>query len=233
VDQAPLVLGTGTAKTRIQALPGVPGWCGLTTNARYDGANWNPDDATKCGWELNLTAGAPPNDTLGIWRHPVGGGAGQQMVWIDTNGKLACTLADTSVTTTMLAAGAAVRQTIAANANLVTSVPGNSTWTKIAETPAMTIRANAKVLLVSGVAGVAVVSASTSIYLGWGWNGGQTGPSSLISIGAGTYIVPLMLSLIQAFSVAGAYTFSLWVWCNTGAIGMSAQPGWIFASELA
>jgi hypothetical protein len=123
-DQSQVLLGTRLGKTRVHALPALD-WAGFSINRRFDGSAWNQDDATKQSWMLNLDVGA---DQVAFQRMAAGGANTVPLYIQGSDGKTYCTLANTSVTTAMFAAGAPVNN-VNTNAG-----PLSYSWTNVAGT---------------------------------------------------------------------------------------------------
>jgi hypothetical protein len=203
----------------------------MSINRFYDGTAWNQEDTTRVAWTLAL-GGGTSGDNFSLARAAPGGALTTPMT-IGSDGKTVCTLADTSVTTTMLAAGATVRNLSSGGAPPSSSIPGDGTWHVVATTSAITVRANTHVMLVAPILLQAVVGANTSIFLGFGMDSNtptlyQTG----VNLGAGTFIVP-GLTFVSGPIAAGSHTFTYLAWCNTGALGLGGGPGYFYVIELA
>jgi len=84
-DQSQILLGTRTAKGRIQSLPGTD-WLGLVFNTRYDGTAWTQDDATRASWTTAIIAAG---DKYAVTRWPAGSSTSTDLLTLDSTGLLA------------------------------------------------------------------------------------------------------------------------------------------------
>ena len=106
-DNAQVVLGSRTQKGRVMALPGQD-FVGMSLNRRYNGTAWSRDDTAQPSWTAALTAAS-----FSLGYETAAGVGGNPFYVLTADGKTYCTLANASVTQPMVAAGVALRQTVA------------------------------------------------------------------------------------------------------------------------
>jgi hypothetical protein len=224
-DNAAILMGSRTQKGRLMALPGLD-WFGMSFNRRYNGSAWSRDDPTQTGWAVNLGG-----DLFTVQREDTSGTPTNPFYVRGSDGRTVCSLADLSVTTSMLAAAASTRQWISVNAPVSFSVTGNSTWQRVCITPPMTTRGG-RVIVITWITLVAVVGSGAIIYVGLGMDGGPNNVAATkFVLNAGTTIGP-----ICGFAAppAGAHTFEFWVLANQGAVATQADSqGSLYAIEFA
>lgn len=235
VDRSQVVLsGSRTVKSRINALNDID-WYGLSINNYWNGSAWTRDDATKSAWRLVIRDDA--TDRFAAEYVNTSNAASTPFAVQGSDGKTYCTLADTSVSTAMLAAGATTRTWVNTNAPVNWSSLTASAWVKVFDAASITTRGG--FLIITAVMGGCwtVNPSGGTFYLGigkagtvtWGWRYDVKSPVTANTQG------PLPTLYVIDKPAAGAYVYSFWIWQgpNVLCLGTGDSQGQLTAIEFA
>lgn len=237
VDQSQLVLGTRTQKGHLYALSGYD-QIGLTKNLYFDGSAWRSDDATQPSW----LACFEQNDNFEIRRAAAGNPATVNEVFgIHSDLKTYCTLADRSVTRSMIAVNATGNNTVGVQGPANWSYPGPAaTWIKHFDIGTLTTRGGHVMIAYSPGLRYVGNNNGTDFYIAFGRNNGVVLANKFTFSGSGTGLSVWMVPGFVFFDwapAAGNNLYSIYVWMNPTSNGtlqtLADSPGTGYAIEFA
>lgn len=228
---------TGTPLTRLTHHPSVNAEAMWALNRDWLNANAQ-DDATKPSWGIRLAADA--NDNCLIQRTPAGSTSPASMLECrGSDGKTYCTLADASVTKTMLAVRAACNNFVQVTIPNTSPPNTNAAWVKVVDLPAITTRGGLIFIFFYWSYAYVGNNNSTTIYVGYGRNGTMAAwvRNDFAASGSALSRWPLVCPVFWDASGAGTYTFSIQVYNANNANGSvncpaTDAPGFALAMEL-
>lgn len=233
VDQSQLVLGTRTVKTHIESIATL-NWGGVVVNAYYDGSNWHQDDASKPSWSMDINL---DQDNFEVLRFAPGGAISSPLA-VKNDGKTYCTLADTSVTKTMLAVRAACNTFVQANFPGTSPTIPITTWTKVLDVGTITVRGGLVLLFHNWSWAYVGNNNAQTIYVGFARNGTVINYVRNDFSGSGTglsrWSIPAPMWLEGP--PAGTYLYSIYMYVanSNGAVNVAGSdvPGVATVMEL-
>jgi hypothetical protein len=218
-----ITMGAGTVKGYVGA--DASGGAKLSSNHP-----WAPTDNAKQGWMLDLSQ---TSDLASIFHKAPGTSTITTPLQIrGSDGKTVCTLADSSITRGMVAAGHGFRQ-VWTTPTAVNGSTSGANWTNFVN---LSINTSGGLLMVRHE-GFAAWSLSTStitnVRQGVQYNGNWLRYYTMLvatPTGGGTVSMPS--TMILWTPAAGAYTMSFWYQCDAGTIATRAEPGYSSVVEL-